>query len=417
MTKIEKQITESIKKFISNPSFFDKLINEKPKQDDLIVLNNSFFHRQEETNKNAKYLSFTLDDKRKLKDVYVFEGFRINVDFKIVSSKATNYTKTPLSVALKGELKSLGKLVFILIAEIDDKIQMTQSFSAPLLDEVNFDTSLTKISIQGNVLNINDTYDEEEIWNVVSSHFATNPDFEANKDSMKIALLNIIEGLEANSIATFKLPTKNKIGAETTIDSLIKFISEQIKEYEISFTKSNGEMKTDKNSYNEILRISYNFASDATIFIKLISNICDLKPIVLWGTIYEHFILSSLLKNLPYSRTKSKPSLKTYFDTIGSARNTAFHKLFPFKRTIEGKLPDESLKDVKLRLFSNHKNKSENQLNYQDKELVEILTEFTRTDEHKVSPIFWKKNLEVMKQTLTVFEQTSEVLKLILKAT
>jgi len=249
----------------------------------------------------------------------------------------------------------------------------------------------------------------------VSAHFASNPDFPTSENAMRIELLNVIERIDSKSIATFTLPSKTKVSNSTAIDSLIKFIEEQIIDYENSFDKTTGSIKPDKNSYNEVLRISYNFASDATTFIKLITNICDLKPVVLWGTIYEHFILSTLFKSLPYNRVKSKASLKNYFDTIGSARNTAFHKLFPFKRTIEGTLPNESLKDVKLRLFSNHRNRNENQLNYQDKAMVEILTEFTRTDEHKVTPAFWKKNLDVMRQTLDVFRETSNTLKILIK--
>jgi hypothetical protein len=413
--KIEKQIKDNILKFISNPAFFSRIIAEKPKEDDLIVLNNSFFHRQEETNKNSKYIAFTLTSRNKLKELFVIEGFRINSDFKIVSSKATNYTKTNLLPALKKELGALGKLVFILIAEINDQIKITERFNAPLFEEINFDTSLSTVSIKGTTLNIFDTNDEELIWNAVADHFVNNPDFSKHENAMRIELLNAIERIDSNSIATFTLPSKIKVGNSTAIDSLIKFIEKQILDYENSFDKTTGIMKHDKNSYNEVLRISYNFASDATTFIKLISNICDLKPVVLWGTIYEHFILSTLFKSLPYNRVKSKASLKNYFDTIGSARNTAFHKLFPFKRTIEGTLPNESLKDVKLRLFSNRRNRNENQLNYQDKELVEILTEFTRTDDHKVTPAFWKKNLDVMRQTLEVFKVTSRTLKILIK--
>ncbi len=200
MKKIEKQVKDNVLKFISNPDFFSKLIAEKPKEDDLIILNNSFFHRQEETNKNSKYIAFTLTLKNKLKELFVFQGFRVNSDFKVVSSKATNYTKTPLAQGLKDELKALGKLVFILIAEINDQIKVTESFNAPLIDAVNFDTSLSKVSLQGTTLNIFDTNDEELIWTTVSAHFASNPDFPTSENAMRIELLNVIERIDSKSI-------------------------------------------------------------------------------------------------------------------------------------------------------------------------------------------------------------------------
>ena len=67
-----------------------------------------------------------------------------------------------------------------------------------------------------------------------------------------------------------------------------------------------------------------------------------------------------------------------------------------------------------LRIFSEYSRKKENELTYQDKELVSVFTEFTRTSTTKVSKGFWTKNLDVMKATRDLFASTSEALKLII---
>jgi hypothetical protein len=50
---------------------------------------------------------------------------------------------------------------------------------------------------------------------------------------------------------------------------------------------------------------------------------------------------------------------------------------------------------------------------YEDKALVEVLTEFTRAGEKAVSPQFWNRNLAVMQSTIDLLDGTSSALKLL----
>ena len=72
-----------------------------------------------------------------------------------------------------------------------------------------------------------------------------------------------------------------------------------------------------------------------------------------------------------------------------------------------------SLTDLRLRIFSEHSRKKENDLTYQDKEMVDLLKEFTITREHAVPSGFWPRNLEVMDATIELFQGVSETLKLL----
>lgn len=162
---------------------------------------------------------------------------------------------------------------------------------------------------------------------------------------------------------------------------------------------------------NEILRIAYNFASDATTYLNLIVSICDLKPIVLWGTIAEHIALSEAFKQLPWTRSRNKPSMKNYTLTISDARNSAFHNLFPFRKSLQLTLPQSALQNAELRIFSEHGKKKDNRLSFQDRELIDLLTEFTRARERRVASRFWQQNLAVMDATIALFSATNSFLK------
>jgi hypothetical protein len=125
-------------------------------------------------------------------------------------------------------------------------------------------------------------------------------------------------------------------------------------------------------------------------------SICDLKPIVLWGTIAEHHALSVAFNQLPWARSKRKASLKNYQQAIADARNSAFHNLFPFRKALRVPLPETAIGAPQLQIFSEHAKKSSNELTYTDKGLVDILVEFTRVRERSLPVSFWERNGEVM---------------------
>jgi hypothetical protein len=76
-------------------------------------------------------------------------------------------------------------------------------------------------------------------------------------------------------------------------------------------------------------------------------------------------------------------------------------------------LPEDALGAPELQIFSEHTKKSENRLVYRDKELVEVLVEFTRARERALPLTFWQKNLDVMNATIGLFEQTNSFVKLL----
>jgi hypothetical protein len=152
------------------------------------------------------------------------------------------------------------------------------------------------------------------------------------------------------------------------------------------------------DALSEILRISYNFADGAKSLITLVVGLSDLKPILFWLTIVEQFQLADRFGELPFSLVgKAKPSIDRYRSVIAAARNRAFHDIFAFDQPFQIRLTSEAFRAPELRLFREHSRRREPALEYEDRELVDLLEEFTRSQERPVPVGFWEKNLEVMK--------------------
>ena len=172
-----------------------------------------------------------------------------------------------------------------------------------------------------------------------------------------------------------------------------------------------------RDALTNILRISYNFAQDAVKLIQLIVHLCDIKPIVLWCTLTWHYELGKEIEHLPWSYFRNtKPTLSNYQDIVRTARNRAFHSLIPFHESIVVDLNGIDISAKTLHLFESYTTKRSNPLDYQDRQIVELLAEFTRPREAVVPPSFWKQNLCVIEATRDLVRSTAECLVLLRKA-
>jgi hypothetical protein len=241
---------------------------------------------------------------------------------------------------------------------------------------------------------------------------------EATPDSLEELKQKIgaaLDSLGARTYATLKLPIAGSETESSVLSSITAVLIDAKKTYEVALTKCRGDYAVDASAYNDVLRIAYNFASDAIGFLRLLTSICDMKPILLWCTVGQQFELSESFKSLPWTRSTNKPSLSNYERIIGDARNKAFHRLFPFNKPIDVILPGASLSDVRLRIFSEYTKRKENELTYQDKGMVDLMKEFTITKEHSVPSGFWSRNLSVMGSTVEVFQGVTRALEMLLR--
>ncbi len=414
MEKVIEKIKYNISEVQKLESFKSWIAEQKATDDDVIIINNSFVHREDtKTNKNQKYLAYGSNKELKIKTLYAYSESRINNDFKIYKKEKVKDNITELDEILKKEVKGIGELIFILLGSVDENITLSKELDCTFLKTVMYNPTIKKSKIEGDSLLINDTSDDEQIWNLITSHFIGEEFQSELTNDFKIEIGEILDEIEDESFSKLVLKKDLEKNAPTIIESMLSILKEELKEYDKSIKEFIESDKRDAKIFNNILRISYNFSTDASTLLKLIISICDLKPVILWGTIFHHYKLSEAFKDLPWNRSNSKASVKNYNNIIGNSRNQAFHKIFPFKNSLSIDLPNNSLKGATIKIFSRHSKKKDNQLSYDDKAMVDVLLDFTRTSEHKISFAFWEKNRTVMDLSVKLVEETNDFLELL----
>ena len=119
--------------------------------------------------------------------------------------------------------------------------------------------------------------------------------------------LDIVQG---NAQAHLEFPIKGKRNVYGFTDSIIEIIKKEKQSMRNPFLFVMGLMMLIGEAFNNVLKIAYNFTNDVIPFLDLLISISDLKPIILWSTIGEYFLLSESFRNLPWTRSKNKFSMK-----------------------------------------------------------------------------------------------------------
>lgn len=411
MNKIKDEICQSINQLFSHDGYKDWLVKENPKSGDYIIINNSFILRDMKTVKSSHYLCLLFEQDRDINnEPKIINNLNFNSDFKLVSANFTNsHDLITLEKAISNEMQNIGQIVFFLIGKLQDCIVLTEEVKHESIKSITWDPSISNIIyILKDAITVREVYNEEQIWQEIEKHFTTS-NLEV-PSGLPEAVGVALDNLQKKAIAEVEIPPLGTpVPQEGILDTVVKTLYEQRKNYNIVLEQYLN--KQNSSSFNEILRIAYNFSKDAITLIRLLVSICDLKPIILWGTIAEHFVLLEEFRHLPWTRSLKKPSLKDYENTISNARNRAFHNLFPFRKTLKVALSNSAIQEPELLIFSEFGQKKKNQLTYQDKNLVDILTEFTRAREQRVSEHFWQQNLKVMDAAIELFNKTSLFLK------
>jgi len=421
VAKLEKKIIENIDQLISTEEFTNWLKQTSLHIGDLIVINNSVLYRSEvKTTKSKKYLGLLITSVSPLSFQYKVVLYpaeqRKNADFSHISAKSKemeNLEIQEVSICVEEELKRLGRFVFILIGEIDT----SEIFEQPIAHSI-FTYLVLDLSLNMPLKTVNDTIytkeilDAELMWEQLVKTCSLNADYPNPLPEDLIGRFSTaVTELKKISHVKLRVPDVKTTSDNCFLDQIVESLKNNADEYEESLTNCTNP-DVDEVEYNNILRISYTFADEIVRILRLLISVSDLKPLVFWLTIYHQFQLSFVFKNLPWGKIDTKADLSHYVSTIKGARNKAFHNLLQFNHTVDVEMDNVPLRATKLRLFSEFTAKG-NVFEYEDKELVEILTEFTRAGEKYVSFDFWKRNLDVMRKTIDLLDTVSLSLKLL----
>lgn len=413
---LESLVLQQINSFIKEPVIDDILKNAPKLNEKLILINNSFLFRDNvNTIKSKKYLAIYPDINPVTNNsCFIIEGFELKKDFILVDRNDKKIKKiVNITQGLQDEIKELGEIVFVLMGEIDLNICIKKEIDHSTFKYVLFKPSLIEsIKIENDCIHCNSLDDEYRNWELIENELKTLKHKDDMINNLKLVIGKAFDDLKKEAYLNLIIPQIFDKNTKYFLDLINDSIIEQKNNYQNFIVKLNSAVEDRQNILNEILRISYNFSDDALTLIRLVISVCDLKPIILWCTFFEHFKLTNSIKNLPWSKQETKPSLKNYIETIKKARNKSFHRLLPFSKAFEIKLPNNAIKDISLRIFSEYTSKKLNKLEYKDKELVEVLIEFTRTSEEIVSDEFWIKNFDVLNNTVNLIKLTADTIRL-----
>jgi hypothetical protein len=410
-SSIQETILNQVQKLNRSSAFLEWKGKELTRfeEDDLVIINNSFLFRDQfQTNKNPSYLCMIAADGSdfNIKNLALVDGIQVNSDFKYISKKSKNLpNKRSITNAIEDELTSLGRMVFILIGQVNATEQFSETINHSLFKEIQIDPTLpNSLNVAQPLIQVQNLPDEELLLDEVEKAVPLPDDFFKPFHDAYIKL-------KKKCFASLQVPKPGEKVTVGFLDKVANALARQAAEYHASLQKCGPQLDQNQAEFNNVLRIAYDFESDAVRILRLLMSVCDLKPIILWMTLSEHHNLSEAFRCLPRSRDQNKPSLANYREMIHGARNRAFHNLLPFGQSIQVDLDGINIKAKRLRLFSEYKLKSENVFDFEDKQLVEILTEFTRADEKYVTPDFWKRNHDVMIATTQLVAAVSDAIK------
>jgi hypothetical protein len=414
MDEIVKLILGQINGFLEATGLNVPDTRHKKPGDKLLLINNSFPFRDEsiKTKKSSMYLALPAElTSVGENDVFVIEGKTTTIDYTYISKEDQGIkAKYQLRDAVAQQLETLGNLVFILISEIDDSLSFEEPVAHQIISKIILDPRLSNpMIVTDQTMTVQDLNNLASIWSGLERVLGGIPETEA--DSLKQALTESLRKLRQQAYARLIIPGNIDDATNYFLDKILIPLRKHLDLY-VDVLQQLDTGNPDSPIPTEVLRIAYNFTDDALKVIRVLVSVCDLKPLVLWGTFLAHYHLSEALKSLPWVKQKTKPKLSLYRDQIAKARNSAFHRLLSFSKSFEVVVPDSSLKDVRIRIFSEYAGRTNpNTFTFQDKELVDVLMEFSRTSEEVVDRTFWRRNTEVMERTAQMVETTSQFLK------
>lgn len=403
-------IEDSVGRVLASGAFEAWAGGETLRSGDLILINNSFLFRAgRSTIKNEKHLAVAVAGTGEpCLPPTVVRASRFNAQFKRVpGQRANEVVFKDLDSAVDAECARLGVIVFSLVGRIGSDEPAEVPLGAPGWQTLAYapDEKAAAVASDGTIT-LNRLNDIDAAWSAVKSALEANGHESGSlAEHFEPAFHNLQEASE--------LPV-DLVDIAADAPSILSKISERIDSQVTAYGDAltgHRHNPDDQETYNELLRVAYNFADGARALIGLVVEICDLKPLLFWLTVAEQVELEERFAKLPFALVgKAKPSLDRYRSVIANARNQAFHDLFAFDRSFRVRLTGDALRSAELHLFREYGKQKEPALDFEDRKLVEVLQGFSRVPVRSVPLGFWDANLSVMESVARLTRRLREAL-------
>lgn len=385
-----------------------------------LCINSSFVYRDGQllkTRQSHRRLTARLaaTGKRVYSDgIAVLDDAKMRLHNRILSTAEVSAT-IPIATAVDQEIASIGDLVFILVGTVKGLRPYVQYLDQDTIHEIRLEPSaemdFRKVS-QG-VYAIRKLLPVEHLLSHIHNDLQERGGL-THEDGQGIA--KAYDKMLDDVTTVVTVPddrVQNPPG--TILGQIAASLRKQTDEYKTALIAFQNAPE-DRNVFYEVLRIAYNFSADVLPLIYLFVSICDLKPLVFWCTVKQHWALYRAFVSLPWAALGGKGSLGEYERIISQARSYAFHHVLPFQTTIEIDLSNLDVRAEKIRLFTPYGQKEDRGISVKDQKLADVLAAFSRAKERPVSSTFWQANLKIMERACDLAEQTLTTLLLIYDA-
>jgi hypothetical protein len=300
-----------------------------------------------------------------------------------------------LEDAVARELAAIGDLLFVLIGKVEGLRpwdQLVESESVKLLRlDPSLGTDFEKIDF--NCYGVRKILPVEELLDSIGHDLRESGGL-SSRDRQGVAMA--YEKLLDAATTLVTVPTGLTVRPkETILGQIVDSLRIQTNEYR-SALQALRNAPEDRGAQNEVLRLAYNFSTDALPLISLFMSICDLKPLVFWCTVDKQWALRRAFGSLPWAALGRKESMEDYRNIVSGARNSAFHHLLPFEATLEIDLTQVDVRAETIRLFAPYGQKNGSGVRLKDQALADLLGDFSRAKQRPVSIGFWQANLRLV---------------------
>jgi len=342
--------------------------------------------------------------------VAVSDDETITKNFKLITRQVPTGL-VALNDAIRQEIRAVGDLLFILIGTIKGLRRHSQTINGGNVQELRLDPSINSAvqKAEDGIYCVRSILPIDELFDFIN-HDLREVGGLSDKD--RVAVRNGYDEVMDSAITEVTVPTGEVRRGETVLGKIASSMRSQATEYTAALDALRRPPE-DQQALHEVLRIAYNFSADVIPLLSLFVSICDLKPLVFWCTVKEHWALRQAFAALPWASIGRKEKLEEYRAIVSQARSHAFHHVLPFDTTVEVDLSMLDVRAETIRLFVPFGKKEGRGVHLKDQKLADVLAEFTRAKERPVSNTFWDANLAVMKAAGKLAEEVLATLVLI----
>ncbi|MDH7561708.1 MAG: hypothetical protein QHJ34_16010 [bacterium] len=381
-----------------------------------LLVNSSFLYRDKslvKTRQSSKRLVATVTGDPQhphVDDVQVVDGMDLKKHYSILATPPGTQVAT-LSDSASAALRAVGDIIFVLIGTMRGIRPMEQPVKARSICTLRLDPSLAnEFELAAGACAIKSVLPMEDLLNNVRAALGCGASL---SDDDCRAIAGAYDTLLDEAVTEVVIPMGREVDAkDTVLGRIVAALREQTREYE-SALKVHEEKLEDHQALHEVLRIAYNFSTDALQIVFLFMSMCDLKPLLFWSTVDKQWALHKAFALLPWLALGRKEKVEEYRAIISAARNQAFHHVLPFDTTVEVDLSNVDVRAERMRLFAPYGEKQERGVRLKDQDLADVFAQFSRAKQRPVSTAFWRANLRVMEATTELAGRMLDTLLLI----